>query len=237
MRNEDNPYKCVLSVGMRCFTEIFLKKMNLKKFSSPFDGMFHSSIDSVIYILKNKIEDINLIYTENIKNESIDILNKKHGHRTIHKKINFLENDLIKSYHNALLPHHNLNINETKKHFERCFERLEKIKLHKIKTLFCLFIHPKYANDKDVILNDIKILKNYLVDNYNCELLVCRFEKNNELYKWKMIINEDNLNYIHINNNSHLYDNNEIVLKEIFLTMNVNEKKLITYDELKSLKK
>lgn len=33
-------FKCVMSIGIRCFTEIFLKKMNLKKFSGPFDAMY-----------------------------------------------------------------------------------------------------------------------------------------------------------------------------------------------------
>ena len=234
--DKSSNYKCVVSIGIRCFTEIFLKQLNLKKFSSPFDGMFNSSINSIINILKNKIKEQDLIYSENIKNKELDILHKKYGFRTFHKNINYFENDLIKSYHFAFLPHHNLNNKETKKHFDRCFERINKIKLHGIKTLFCLFIHPNYGDYKDISFDDIDILKKYLVENYHCDLLVCRFEKKDGCnYKWNTIINKENLIYIHINNNSHLYSANEVVLKDIFSSLGVNEENLLTYHEINKL--
>ena len=57
----------------------FLKELGFKKFSSPFDGLYLSSINDIIYLLKNKIELNNLIHTENnpnlnyiIKNGDID---------------------------------------------------------------------------------------------------------------------------------------------------------------------
>ena len=236
MECKENRYQCIMSVGIRCFTEIFLKNLNLKKFSGPFDGMFNTSLDAVVNILKNGIQEEDLIYSENITNDEISLLNKKHGFRTMHKNINYSENDITSSYHLAFLPHHNLNNNETKKHFKRCFERIEKIKLHKIQTLFCLFIHPQYGGDKDIPYNEIVLLKNYLVENFQCDLLVCKFEEKYGCnYSWKTILNNENIIYIHINNNSHLYGSNEIVLKEIFSSLAVIEKNLLTYEEINKL--
>ena len=236
MENIEKKYECIMSIGMRCFTEIFLKELGLKKFSGPFDAMFNSSVSSIIDILKNKIQEEDLIYTENIKNKDVNLLNSKHGFRTIHKNINYFDNDLVSSYHSAFLPHHNLNDSKTKQHFERCFERLNKIKLHNIVTLFCLFIHPNYGDDKDIPFNQIQILEKYLIENFNCRLLVCKFEqKNNYNFKWKTVIDNKNLMYIHINNNSHIYKENEIILKEIFSSLSVNEENLLTYEKINNL--
>ena len=71
----DSEYKCVLSLGIRCFTEIFLKELELKKFSSPFDALYLSSINDIIYLLENKIEPKYLIHTQNEKNISRIIVN------------------------------------------------------------------------------------------------------------------------------------------------------------------
>ena len=45
-------YKCVLSVGMRCYTEIYLKQMGLKKFSGPLDALYFNNVIHIIYLLK-----------------------------------------------------------------------------------------------------------------------------------------------------------------------------------------
>ena len=52
-------YKCVLSIGIRCFTEIFLKELGFKKFSSPFDGLYLSSINDIIYLLTVNLNHCN----------------------------------------------------------------------------------------------------------------------------------------------------------------------------------
>ena len=83
-------YECVLSLGIRCFTEIFLKELKLKKFSSPFDGLFLSSINDIIYLLEHKIEEDNLIHTQN--DEKYKSYNEKWGDRSLHKKLAFAKN-------------------------------------------------------------------------------------------------------------------------------------------------
>jgi hypothetical protein len=231
---EDN-YKCVISLGMRCHTEIFLKCLGLKQFSSPFDGMYSNSILSIIYLLENKLNYSELVYTEDLQDELIKQLNIKHGYRTLHKLINYNKDNLAYSYHYALLPHHNLKNNNVKDHFERCFSRLDKIKCHKIKTLFSLFIHPDYSDDRDVSIEEINILKNYLLTNFNCNLLVCKFKKTKQNYEWNILCNENNLIYIHINNSSHVFEHNEKVLKEIFKYLNISNETLLKYDEIEKI--
>ena len=232
-------YKCVISIGMRCFTEIYLKNMGLKKFSCVFDAMYCNNINNIINILENGFNYNDFIYTENI-NYLIN-LNNIYGYRTMHRYINYNNENLEYSYHNALLPHHNLNNIKDKTHFERCFERLKKIKNHNIKTLFCLFIHPDYDKhinnlfDIDYNNNEINKLRDYLVQNFNCKLLICKFKTTNDNYKWKIIYNETNLLFIHINNSSHIFDNNKSELNEIFGHLYVDKLQLLSYDDLNHL--
>jgi len=232
MDNTETSFKCVISIGMRCFTDIFLKKLELKQFSCVFDAIYNTDISNIIYIFENEFNYSDIINTETIDDLNIKNLNKKHGYRTLHKLINYKENNLIYSYHNAFLPHHNLNDIDDKNHFDRCFKRLKNIKILNIKTLFCLFFHPDYSNDTDVSIENILFLNNYLQNNFNCHLLVCKFKYINKNYNWKTIINNDKLTYIHINNSSHIYEDNEKILKEIFDYLNINKLLLIKYNEI-----
>jgi len=232
---ENNNYKCIISIGMRCFTEIFLKKLNLKKFSCVFDAMYNNNIKDIIYIMENKINYDDIILSYNIECNHVKKLDKKLGNRTLYRKINYREEDLIYSYHHALIPHHDLNKEYHKEHFERCFERLAKIKNNKIKTLFCLFIHPYYGKDYRIKLHDIIFLKNYLIKNYNCCLLVCNFEKQPYKWTWECIIKSNELIYININNNSHSFEDNKEVLYEIISFIDINEKNLLSYNDIKNI--
>ena len=91
--NMDNTriyYKCIMSIGMRCFTEMFLKAMILKKFSGIFDGMYNTEVNDIIEIMSNGILKSELINTETMNDDIIQELNKKHGYRTIHKRYNYI---------------------------------------------------------------------------------------------------------------------------------------------------
>jgi hypothetical protein len=226
-------YKAIIPIGFRCYTEIFLKQLGYKNFSCPFDSILSKSIDNIIYLFENKIEYDKLIYTENEKNDIIDELNKKHGLRTIHTQFDCYDvNDYDKTYHLATFAHHNLNDNNTKEHFERCFKRLDIIKHHKMKTLFCLFIH---VNDKDISFEEINKLKYFLIEHFNCDLLICNFKFTFDKYTWNIRHNENNLTYIHINNSSVIFEENEKVLNEIFQYLKIDKSQLLTYNEIKNL--
>lgn len=223
-------YNCILSVGIRCFTEIFLKEIGYKKFSGPFDGMYCQTIEPIIDFLSNGINENDLIYSEEEIN--MNILNIKHGNRTIHKKYNFNKENPEESYHNALFPHHNLKKEDIKQHFHRCFERLKIIEKKQIRTLFCLFFHPRYGNDKEISIDDIKKIEKYLTNKYNCKLLVCNFCYLNDEYEWKIISNNDSLINIHVNNNSHIFTMQKKNLNEIFAHIGIDNDKLISYENI-----
>ena len=232
-----NDYKTIISVGMRCYTEIFIKNLGFKKFSLPFDAIFSSKIDNIIDLFENKINYNELIYTENIDNKIIKDLNSQYGLRTINKKFYYDENNLYNSYHLATFAHHNLNDNKVKEHFDRCFNRLDMIKKYKIKTLFCLFFHSQY--DKNISDDDIIKLSLYLSNKYNCHLLVIYFNKynNNKNDNIKIHIKNDILTYLYVNNNSSEYNDQEFSLKYIFNSiMNVKENILLSYQEINDLK-
>jgi hypothetical protein len=233
----DIDYKCVLSVGMRCYTEIYLKQMGLKKFSGPFDALYFSNITHIIYLLENRINPDDLIHTELINNTEVQILNKIYGFRTIHRKINtYDENNMSQTYHLASFAHHNLNDVSVQHHFDRCFARLDKIKQDKIKTLFCIFSHPNGNQDKMLSMDAISIISTYLHNNFNCHVLVIVFlsYSNSAVNTWKIHSQNDCFTYIVVNNGSIDYDAQKNNLKEIFSYMKVNENVLFTYNDMKT---
>jgi len=240
----NNEYKCVLSLGIRCFTEIYLKQLNYKKFSSPFDALYLSSINDIIYLLKNKINKADLVHTED--DERYKLYNRDWppplpppngwGCRTIHTK---LDNTLFdpdkythSSYHHATFAHHNLKNIEVFEHFKRCFERFDIIQEKKIKTLFCLFIHPKYCGYIKISTKDIKRLSVFLQERYNCHLLVIFFLKTNIADSYSLLKGNENYTIYKINNNASDFLPNKNVLLEIFHKYNINESQLLKYKEI-----
>lgn len=231
--SNDNRFKCVVSVGSRCFTEIFLKELGLKKFSTMFDGMYNSSISDIINVMENGLKPNDLVYTSELNDKLLEPLVEIHGHRTMHKKINYNKDDLTYSYHKAFLPHHDLSLPNVKTHFERCCTRMEIIKNKKIKTLFCLFIFPNYDKDLKITYDDILILSNYLGEHYNCHLLVCNFSaRTMNREKWRVLNEDEALTFININSGSHAFQHNAQALREIMNKMNVKCEELLSYGSI-----
>ena len=111
------------------------------------------------------------------------------------------------------------------------------IEKNKIKSLFCLFIHPNY--DITITDCDINKLSLYLSNKYNCHLLVIYFNKYNNNYNdnIKIYIKNDILTYIYVNNASTEYNVQKFTLKYIFNSiMNVKESMLLSYEEINDLK-
>ncbi len=226
-------YKCILSLGIRCFTEIFLKELELKKFSSPFDALYLSSINDIIYLLENKIEPKYLIHTQNEK--KYKSYNSKWGYRTIHTKLdNTLTdfNNVNSSYHYATFAHHNLNDSKTVEHFERAFKRFDIIKKNKISTLFCLFIHPCHSGYVSIKQKDILKLSNYLKNKYNCYLLSIYFLKTNTQEPYSLLKKTDNCSIYKINNNSWNFIDIKYELTSIFENFNIKKEDLLLYKDI-----
>jgi hypothetical protein len=228
---EDNSFKCVMSLGMRCFTEIYLKKMSLKKFSGPFDSLFNKNIQSIMYLLTSGIESHNLIHTATSTNEDVIKLNDKNGCRTQHILFDKCNDDSV-SYHESMFAHHNLHVPDVLEHFNRCFSRLNFLKDNKIRTLFCVFTHQHYA--RDIIPHDDEVfeLSNMLQSQYNCKLLYIIFS-NNRRIGWDIILNDDIMIKIIVHNNSTEYNVNNKYLNEIFMHLGVNESELLGYEDIK----
>jgi len=220
-------YKCVLSLGIRCFTEIFLKELGFKKFSSPFDGLFLSSINDIIYLLEHKIEDDKLIHTQD--DDKYKLYNERWGNRTLHKIFD-KDTNIDKAYHNATFPHHNLKEQSTYDHFKKCFNRFDIIEKNKIKTLFCFFIHPTYPGYRSITIADIEKLANYLKIKYNCHLLAIYFFKTNTNENYSLLKNTDNLSIYKINNNSHELIDVKQELIDILNKFKIQSHNLLTYD-------
>ena len=131
------------SIGIRCYTEMILKRLGLVRFSSVFGSMNTRSYDNIIQCLdthcKILFDEENLIYTKNIP--SMDELNTIHGFRTLHKIF-----DDVNNYHSATIAHHDLSNEEHKKHFTRALQRLEYIKE---KNIPILFVHISISTDYD----------------------------------------------------------------------------------------
>lgn len=122
----------VYSIGIRCNTEIILKRLGLIKFSSLFGSMNIKTSNIATLCIRNPnilFDEKSLIYTKNV--ESLNYLNIKHGNRTLHRIF-----DDINDYHSSTIPHHDLSIPEHKEHFERGILRLNKIKTNNIPIVF-----------------------------------------------------------------------------------------------------
>jgi len=224
--NKDE-FKCVLSVGTRCHTEIYLKK-----FSGPFDGLYMSSVNDIIYLMNNRINIDDLIYTED--DDKFSILNNQYGFRSIHTKLDntFMNNNnsVNNLYDYSTFPHHNLKNTKVQKHFHRCFDRLDIIKKQQIRTLFCLFIHPKYDGYVNVSISDVETLSNYLNEMFNCHLLAIYFSKNQNKQPYHIVKKTENYTIFNINEFRWNFDKIDIELREIFKMFNVNENNLLKYN-------
>lgn len=123
----------VYSIGIRCYTEIILKKLNLIKFSSIFGSLNIKNHNNIIKCFDTNFEILfdtnNLVYSKDVSN--FDQCNKKYGYRTLNKMF-----DNINDYHSATFAHHDLSVDSVKQHFTRGIERLVHIKNNNIPILF-----------------------------------------------------------------------------------------------------
>lgn len=224
-------FKCILSIGMRCFSEIYLKNMGYKKFSCIFDAAFMRSIDDTLYILENGVNYDDFIYTELMNDNEIQTLNKQFGNRSIHKIENTTENK-VDMYHQAMYPHYNFKNTSDWEHMKRCIKRFHHIKSEKIRTLFFLCVHPNYYRDYCPTINEIEKLSIYLQNSFNCHLLVIYFNQNNKLNnkKWFCIKKNKYITIVNVSNFSEKYEVQKDCLQEIFSFYNIDNNELISYE-------
>src|SRR6056300_643503 len=225
-------FKCILSIGMRCFSEIFLKKIGYKKFSCIFDAAYMRTIEDTIYILENGVNFDDFIYSESIDDTQIQNLNKQFGNRSIHKNYNISTEDIVTVYHKAMYPHHNFKNISNWEHMKRCINRFECIKAEKLRTLFFLCVHTNYYGDYCPTIDEIEKLSGYLHKIFNCHLLVVYFDERNKINNknWFCIKKNNYITIINVSNNSEKYEIQKDNLSEIFSFYNIDDKELISYE-------
>lgn len=134
----------VYSIGIRCYTEVILKRLNLVKFSSIFGSMNIKNYDNLRRCFDSfevLFDPQHLVYTRDV--EAMSELNAKHGFRTLHRLF-----DDVTDYHSSTIAHHDLSNEDHKAHFDRGLKRLEYIKANKVPILFVSISHdPEFKND------------------------------------------------------------------------------------------
>lgn len=132
MVNRSDEFRCVYSLGIRCYTEMILKDLGLRQFSSIFGSLFVKNFDNLKRIIETPnvlVDKEKHIYT--CEEPSMTVLNQKHGFRTLHRDFDNIEN-----YHSATQAHHDLSNSKDMNHFVRGIQRFEKMRNEKIPILF-----------------------------------------------------------------------------------------------------
>jgi hypothetical protein len=152
-------YKVIYSLGIRCFTEEYLKKLGLKNFSSIFGSLNMKTIDNIIKCIESDFDLLlNPKYLISVnKIPSLKSLCEKYGNsRTLNTVFDNLQLynsetfDHQKLYHSATFAHYDFEMPGVKEHFERGVERFNKIKNHKLPTLFLNISDMAESDNTDV---------------------------------------------------------------------------------------
>lgn len=127
----------LISLGCSCNVATYLKKLNIKKCSYPFDWIF-----SNLKMIQDVIDDDFKKFMD--KSNFIVVKPSATGH---------------KIYHKQMFNHHNPLIKENYKYFERCINRFNNI-INSPKGK--LFVHTTYADPTSTPL-----YKNQFIEPYN----------------------------------------------------------------------
>jgi hypothetical protein len=179
----------VYSIGVRCYTEQILKRLNLINFSSIFGSMNIRNYNNLIKCFDTNFNILfdkqNLVYSKNNPNMEND--NITHGFRTLNKIF-----DNINDFHSATIAHHDLLDEDVQQHFLKGIERLHYIKNNNIPILF-VNISMEFDNTIynrlliDSIIkngfNNMKIISIYKTDDINFEPKLIHICDNHIIYK------------------------------------------------------
>lgn len=199
----------IYSIGIRCYTQIFLKNLSLINFSSIFGSLNIKNLDNIIKCFDSNFDALlnkkNLIFTKNYK--QFENLNKTYGNRTLNNVF-----DNINNYHDATIAHHDLSLENHYEHFNRGLKRLNFIKNNNIPILFVNISHFTEFNNsqinheltnsiKNFGFNNFKILSIYITNKSNKKIKLLYQNKYNIIYQVQSIkeyknFNVDIINYI-----------------------------------------
>ena len=195
----------VYSIGVRCYTEIILKRLQLVKLSSIFGNLNIRNYENVIKCIDTNFDILlnpnNVVFTKNIP--TMEVENKRYGYRTLHKLF-----DNIYDYHSSTIAHHDLNNPLHIKHFERGIQRFNHIKDNHIP------IEYEFNNTGD-ISNVIESLKKYGFKNIK---IISIYKTSKKMVEPTLLhMDDDHISYEMY---SYGYDDirDDVVIKNILLT-------------------
>lgn len=203
----------VYSIGVRCDTEMILKRLDLIKFSSIFGSMNIRNYENLIKCFNSNFQILfdpdNLVYSK--YNPKWMNENKKYGLRTLNKMF-----DDITNYHSATIAHHDLSSEKDMLHFIRGIHRLNYIRKNNIPILFVnisiMAISPMEFDNTNYNPLLIESIKNSGFNN----MKLLSIYKDSSITKTEMMHICDNHIIYKIPNCGDLID--DIKIKEILLT-------------------
>jgi hypothetical protein len=202
----------VYSIGVRCYTEIILKRLNLVKFSSVFGSLNIRNYENVIKCIDTNFDILlnpnNNVFTKNIP--TMEVENKRYGYRTLHKLF-----DNIHDYHSSTIAHHDLSNPLHIKHFERGIQRLNHIKDNQIPILFVNISIEYEFNNTCEVSKLIESLKKYGFKNIK---IISIYKTSKQMDKPTLLHMDDY--HIAYEMYSYGYDDirDDVVIKNILLT-------------------
>lgn len=165
---EDNHFKVVYSLGLRCRTEGYLGYCGVKRFSSIVGSVNGKSITQLIHAVTSDFkwytETKRLISTDGKKQQSTNNWGKW-GKRTLVRGY-----DNMEDFGDATIAHHNTD--EEYEHFERAVRRWKTIQKHKIRTLFILVMDTRDGHTKEIELQNYIMLSEILKEKFDCRVAI-----------------------------------------------------------------
>lgn len=126
-------FRCVYSLGTRCYTEKWIKDLGMRQFSSIFGSINMHNVTNLNKCLRNLslLTDEKFLIHANGKTGLFDDIVAKRGARTFHTEF-----DNINNYEDATFAHHDLSSSSHREHFERAVQRFNSLLLNEVPTLF-----------------------------------------------------------------------------------------------------
>ena len=164
----------VISFGHRCSSAFFIKLLNLKTESYPFDWLV-SKLD----VIKDCIET-NFVHFLNVNNyitqntETFNIIDNRKSHicNEVAQVNTFYETDKNnRQTYNYKLALNHRNLNDDYEYYERCINRLYKLFKTDIQKYY-IYFHPiiginYFQNNKENILIEFDNFNRYIIEKTN----------------------------------------------------------------------
>lgn len=213
-------FQCVYSLGTRCYTEMWIKELDMRQCSSVFGSINMHNVDNLINCIKNLyyLIDEKFLIHANEETRMFDEATIKRGSRTFHKAF-----DDINNYEDATFAHHDLSKLADRQHFERAIYRFNALLANEVPTLFVC------VPDKVTIVEHEQLVN--LLGNKNNYVLTIEF--NSQETKLAKTCNDGSLFGIKTISDDAAF-NKKDVLKH--LIQSHVSKNLLSFDEIDCLK-